>query len=67
MNSGKAKVIVRMDGYAGVNVFTVADDSDKASSTELQDEWQRMKGKREKILKDTLYVMVIPNLPYSLE
>lgn len=53
-DSRNAKVIIFEDGYAGVNVFTVADDTNKTSSTEFQDEWKRMKDSREHILKDTL-------------
>lgn len=57
-DSRQPKVLVPVEGYTNVNAFTVAYDPDKNTSKALRDEWKRIEGKREEILKKTLYVFL---------
>lgn len=53
------KILVPVEGYTNVNAYAVAYDTDKSASKTFQDEWARIEGKREEILKKALYVLRI--------
>lgn len=55
-NSSLPKLLVPVDGYTNVNVFSVAIDTNKTSSEALRAEWQSIQKERERIMKKTLYV-----------